>query len=327
MDEFAKPDLTQKEERIRKKIQSMIEYCEYDQSYEGGWMWGERTELYDILSQHDITDESKWKILGHLACPACGNTSFELSSDIGVKSQFDKDVDAHYTKVDKAFRDKVNEFLAVLEKHPMLALNHSLGKRILREIKSKKLPITEVHDEFHRVRIVETAQVFKEKDLYTPPTGKPSEGRFNHAGQSHLYLANAKDAAVKEIAPHKKSFLYWHQIFKITKPIGNILDLTFDWQALTPSTEALLLALHLGGTITKNDRNTKNWKPDYFITRFIMDCAIMAGYKGIKYNSAKGQYKFNLVLFKPNKRIIKALQTPTVEVFRTKKEDWDILDD
>ena len=59
MDEYEKPELTAKEDRIRKKIQSLIEYCLYCQPYDDGeavWIHGKQTELYDLLDEYDISD-------------------------------------------------------------------------------------------------------------------------------------------------------------------------------------------------------------------------------------------------------------------------------
>lgn len=40
---------------------------------------------------------------------------------------------------------------------------------------------------------------------------------FNHAGQSHLYLANNKETAIREISEGHNSLLLWYQEFDVEK--------------------------------------------------------------------------------------------------------------
>jgi hypothetical protein len=114
------------------------------------------------------------------------------------------------------------------------------------------------------------------------------------------------------------------------KPIHNILDLSYDWSNITPSTSTLLLALNVKRSIGRTDRNIDNWKPDYFLTRFIMDCAKSSGYNGIKYNSTKDLFAHNIVLFHARKAQVIAMGNPQIEIFMDKddKEKFqsDLLD-
>ena len=111
-----------------------------------------------------------------------------------------------------------------------------------------------------------------------------------------------------------------HQEFEILEAVDNILDLSFDWSNLTPSTSLLLLSLKVKDSISRSDRNKELWKPDYFLTRYIMDCAKELGYNGIKYNSIKDRIEFNLVLFYRDKIKIKAIGKPKIEIFMSEDE-------
>lgn len=333
MDEFNLPELTKKEERLKNKVQSKIEYCLYCQPYDEGeavWIYGDRIDLYDLMDDCKVPEESKERIAKHLYCPYCTHSNFTLGLEVGVKTKFEKEVDAHMDEVYGLYGGEVRELESLLEQYPLLAYQNSLAKRIHKEINQRKLPVTSINGRFFRARKVESSEVISSRKMYNPPVGKPSEGRFNHAGQSHLYLANEKATAIKEVINDEHAVLVWTQEFEISQSVDHILDLSFDWGMLTPSTSTLLLSLKVYNTIGRNDRNKENWKPDYFLTRYIMDCAKQAGYNGIKYNSTKDEYNFDLVLFYPEKVKIKAVGKPSIEIFLNKQEEdrftSDLLD-
>lgn len=323
MDEFDKPELTAKEEKYREKVQSLVEYCLYCQPYDDGeavWILGERTELDDLLFDCDVPEKYWDKVIANLHCPYCGNSDFSLGLDVGVKTKFDKEVDKHMDEVYGLYGGEVRELESLLEQFPLLAYQDELAQRIYKEIKERKLPVTTATGKFYRARKVESSEVISSRKMYNPPLGKPTEGRFNHAGQSHLYLANDKKTAIKEVITDEHAVLVWCQEFEIKETVSDILDLSFDWDMLTPSTSTLLLSLKIYNTIGRTDRNKENWKPDYFLTRYIMDCAKSVGYNGIKYNSAKNSYSYDLVLFYPEKIKIEPIGNPSVEIFLNKEE-------
>ena len=320
---FEKPQLTAKEKTYVKKIQSKIEYCAYCQPYDEGevvWIHGDKIDLNDLMGDCRIPERSKEKVARHLYCPSCGNSDFDLFLDVGIQSRFDKEVEKHMAEVYSLYGGEVRELEELLEQYPLLAYRDKLAKRIYKEIKGGKLPIATVEGKFYRARKVESSEVVTSQGMYNPPIGKPTEGRFNHAGQSHLYLASDKITAIKEVIAEEHSVLVWYQEFEIKEPVGNILNLSFDWENLTPSTSTLLLSLKVYGTIERTDRNKENWKPDYYLTRYIMDCAKSVGYKGIKYNSVKESYSYDLVLFYPKDIRIETLGNPRIEIFLNKDE-------
>lgn len=323
MDGLEKSVLTKKQERYRKKVQSMFEYCLYCQPYDEGdavWVFGERTSLDDLFYDCNIPEEHWDIIMDHLVCPDCGNSSFSLGLDVGVPTKFEKDVDKHMDEAYQLYGRDVREFEIFLESYPLLAYQNKLAKRIYKEIQERKLPITSIKGNFFRARRVESSEVISSKKMYNPPLGKPDEGRFNHSGQSHLYLANDKKTAIREVTSEEHSLLVWYQKFEISDEINDILDLSFDWFRLTPSTSTLLLSLKVHNSIGRTDRNKNNWKPDYYLTRYIMDCAKNLGFNGIKYNSTKEIYDFDVVLFYPEKIQIKAIGNPSIEIFLNKLE-------
>lgn len=323
MDGLEKPELTLKEEKYRKKVQSKIENCIDCQPFDEGepvWIFGERTELDELLYDLKVPEKYWDNVISHLSCPYCGNAHFYNGIDIGIKTRFDKDVEKHMDEVYALYGTELQNFEELLEKYPLLAYSNKFAKRIYRELKERKLPTEQVIGEYYRARKVESSEVLNKDRMYNPPTGKPHEGRFNHAGQSHLYLSNDKATAIKEIVSDEHSLLVWCQKFEIIESVENVLDLSFNWSNLTPSTSTLLLSLKVFNSIGRSDRNKELFKPDYYLTRYIMDCAKEQGYNGIKYNSIKDTREYDVVLFYPDKLKIVAIGDPRIEIFMNKED-------
>ncbi|MGB0891953.1 MAG: RES family NAD+ phosphorylase [Flavobacteriaceae bacterium] len=326
-EEFA-PELTKKEEGYRKKVQSKINYCSYCQPYDGGefvWIFGDQIELDELMDSLNIDEKHRENIYWHLGCPNCGNSEFDACSLVGLKTKFEIEIENHIDKALKLFGKKIKKFNEELELAPFLAYKNSFGKQIYKEIKDNTLPIISAGGVYFRSRSVTSSEVFDAERMKNAPLGKPLDGRFNHSGQSHLYLANDKETAIREVASNDKPFLVWIQKFLIKKTVDKILDLSFDWDFLTPSTSILLLSMKLTNSLIRSDRNNENWKPDYYLTRYIMDCAKELGYNGIKYNSAKEYRSYNLVLFYPESIDIVLEEKPKIEIFDNKNQFDNVI--
>lgn len=318
-----KPNLNTIEERIRHKIQNQIKYCDYDQPYDGGdvvWIYGDKTDLYDMFADFELPEKSQDKIIAHLSCPSCGNSSFELASNIGLETLYEREINSHVSKAGKVFKNEIKDFEDFIQEYPLLASQHKVGRKILKEIDKKTLPVVKIKGTFFRARGAESSKIVDSNEMFAAPKGKSFEGRFNHSGQSHLYLASSKNTAISEIVQQKPSMLVWYQKFKLEKEVNNILDLTFDWSNLETSTSIMLISLHYDNSLSRSERNLENWRPDYFLTRYIMDCAKKCGYNGIKYNSAVDSIGYNVVLYDPDISTIKPIGNPAIKIFMYKDE-------
>ena len=306
------PDLSVKEELYRSKIQSKIYYCLNCQPFDGGeafWIQGDRISVNELFEKSRIPEKYWENILPHLYCPNCGTSYFDIWSDVGMRTKYEKELSDHESKAKKIYGKHVVRLEEHLQNYPMLAYQNKFAQKIYKEIRDKNLPTATAQGIYYRARKASNSKILSIAQMLNAPLGKSHEGRFNHSGQSHLYLAREKRTALIEVS--KGNNLVWCQKINIKNEIDNILDLTFDWTDITPSTSALLLSLNINNTIKRNDRNKENWKPDYCITRFLMDCAKSLGYNGIKYESAKDS-SFNLVLFYPNKIKISSRATPSI---------------
>jgi RES domain-containing protein len=234
-------------------------------------------------------------------------------------SKFELDAEAHLDHLHALYGNSLQTFEKQLEKYPLLAFREEFANRIYQEIEDRKSPVTRIKGIFYRARIAESSEVVSSRMMDRPPLGKPSEGRFNHSGQSHLYLSNERMTAIKEVAADLGANLVWCQKFQVTA-VDEVLDLSFDWDNLSLSASNLVVSLIAYDTLNRRDRNKENWKPDYYLTRYIMDCTKALGYQGIKYNSAKDRSSSNVVLFYPNKIKKKVIGDPSIEIFSSEDE-------
>jgi hypothetical protein len=306
------PDLSKKEETYRSKIQSKIYYCLNCQAFDGGeaiWVQGDQISLEELFDKCRIPERYRNHILPHLYCSNCGTSHFDMWADVGMQTQYEKELSAHERNAKKLYGKHVVSLDEHLQKFPMLAFQNNFARRIFREIRDRKLPTTTAQGVYYRARKANNSKLLSPSQMLHAPLGRPTEGRFNHSGQSHLYLAREKTTALVEVSDGN-SLVWCHKIY-VPNEVEDILDLTFDWMDMSPLTSALLLCLNINNTIKRHDRNKQHWKPDYCITRFIMDCAKSCGYKGIKYESAKDSSE-NVVLFYPDEIKLKSRSKPSI---------------
>lgn len=327
--EFYTPELTKKEENFRQKIQSEIVACYNCQPYDSGepvWIHGEQTEIEDLFYKFNV-DEKYWdNIVSHLVCQECG-TQITLGCDVAVKTKYETQLDKFIKESKKSFLNKIESFLQFLKGSPLLGYKHSVGKTIYKELQLNNFPVTKLslNENFYRARKVSNHDILESAEMLNAPVGKSTEGRFNHSGQSHLYLAETKETAIKEVVQNLRNCLVWVQEFKLCSDVDNILDLTFDITNISLNDNPLFLSLSLANVLEETKNNNEFWRPDYFITRYIMDCAKELGYSGIKYNSTRSFFDYNVVLFYPESFIIENIGNPLIEIF--KETDREIFDD
>ncbi len=326
MDEKYLETLTKKEEEYLNKIQKEILFCSNDQPHEGSdvhWMWGKEIEIDDLLYNYNVPEKSLERILPHLKCQGCGHDSFQWGDSVGIKTKYDIDLDNLYSESDRKFLKSFQKLEETLIKTPALGYKNPLGKRIAKELEKGTLTTTTISGTFHRARKHEDGKKkFTSNEMFLPEVGICGEGRYNHNGQPHLYLSNNTYTAYSEASQFLKSgYNIYTQQYEINNSIDKILDLSHDLYELSLSTPLILVSLY--NFIEKKDRKKGNYMPDYYLSRFIADCAKAAGYNGIKYVSALHYNGYNVVLFNRYEDVI-ALGEPELYVPRT--FDSDLID-
>lgn len=276
--------------------------------------------MVDLFYEFNVPEEQWESIASYLKCLNCGSEFFEVWSDVGVKSKFDITLDKYIDQTIKKYGPAIKEFDNLLEKVPSLAYSHKFGRKIFNELEKLNFPVSSVSGTFYRAREAKSSEILSKEKMLNPPTGKSQEGRYNHSGQSHLYLSSDFETAIEEVIGVDEDKIAWILDVDVEK-VDNILDLCFDWTMISPETCPIFLTLCTQNIISRSDRNNGLWKPDYFMTRYIADCAKHLNYNGIKYNSTKKPNIENVVLFYPENCFIKAKSEPKIHLYKIKEQN------
>jgi len=308
-----KQNVMTKIERYRKKLQSEIAYCVMCQPFESGsyiWILGDEIELTVLLQELDIPEEVWDEVLEGIVCQNCGH-SVELSDTVGTKPEEEQELEELYDRLKRVLSPKLDEFQSHLEKWPYLGLKHPIGKKILKQIMD--FPIMTIRNGvWYRARSPKSGCNMNVAELLPPDPAKDviPEGRYNHFGQQVFYLAASAEAAALETSIDGQAGIAWTLGFRI-KLAERILDL--EPEAGFPDTSLGLLPFGLtyGGHLDLKVMRDKGWKPEYFVPRFIADCARMSGLNGIKFKGTRSWHS-NLVLFSWNDSSVEAIGEPRI---------------
>ncbi len=314
------------DEKLKEYIdqaQAEIAYCLNCQARDSGdWVWvlGEQMEMSDFLGHHIGIPEEYWEdVAESLACPNCG-TDLSMEYDIGLPTPVERAVKAKWDEWDKKYESKFNEFYAFIEKYPYLGSQHNLGKEILKKITS--LPVCSIHGQlWYRARRLQSGKLMETAEMYPPhaDTIEISEGRFNHFGQRVFYLSESAEGAIKETLADDER-VGWIQRFIVTA--DNILDFSEDSQENSSDLDLLAFGLIHARILEKKTPRSKGWKPEYFVPRYIADCARSEGVRGVKFKSTR-HYRSNIVLFEWSDNDIVSIETPYLLSLNKSIEDAD----
>jgi RES domain-containing protein len=325
------PQLNKTAEKYREKAQQKLKYCITCQPYDGGdyiWIIGTETTVDEIFEDVSVPEKYREDIAANLVCPNCGKSGFEQYEVAGTEDADDIERERQLNLIGK-FANKLKSLQLHLEAYPSLALTHPMGKKIRKEIfENREKSITITVQQWSRARLVKHSKVFEQSDMMAPGVGLSSGGRFHHQGQSVLYLAENDSLAMYETLdkPEEPS-LIWVQKYNQKNIIEGILDLRYEWGMVEHIESDVLQALLASRFIfEKVEDRTSNWRPQYFLTNFIADCAREAGFKGILYSSSRTNGN-NLVLFDPNHPSVEPFENPQVFIHNPAKELFNDLED
>jgi len=300
-------------ERYRKKLQNEIAYCVMCQPFESGsyiWILGDKIELTLLLQELDIPEEVWDEVLEEVVCQNCGH-SVELSDIVGTKPEEEEKLEELYDRLEKVLGPKLDDFQSHLEQWPYLGLKHPIGKKILKQIKD--FPIVSIRNEvWYRARAPKSGCNMNVAELLPPDPAKVviPEGRYNHFGQQAFYLSASAEAAALETLIDDKEGIAWTLDFRI-KFVKQVLDLKSQVGFPNTSLGLLPFGLIYGGNLEHKVMRDRGWKPEYFVPRFISDCARMSGLNGIKFMSTKS-WQSNLVLFSWSNSSVEVVGSPRI---------------
>jgi hypothetical protein len=190
---------------------------------------------------------------------------------------------------------QLSQFKEFIYTYPLLAHKHEVGDMIYQYIKkhfdSNDYEILTVGSTLYRGRLRKRDQTtFDKNELWNPPIGKSSHGRYNMIGVSVLYCSSAKEGIPYEINPQLNDIIDIATIR--TKEDMSIVNLDKLFNGLETY-------------FSQKVSESKALKETYILTSFISDCCREVGFNGIKYFGLGNDQYINYALsnFEQNKDI------------------------
>lgn len=259
------------------------------------WAVGDESSLEDVFENYEVPEKFRDELAAELSCPGCGS-NFERWQDVGLEPESAKTARRRWEEW-ADLRPRLEEFGTHLEHFPYLGLAHEVGRAIFESVPT--FPSTVVGNRvWYRARPIKSGKRLVEAEMGPPPAEKVwSEGRFNHFGQRVFYLASSPVGALMETLDVRNGErLGWVQEFRVD-PDFRVLNLETDhWAAEDERLPLLALGLINEHLPSLQPNYSLPWRPEYFVPRFIADCARQHGFRGVLYQASK-HYGSNLVLF------------------------------
>lgn len=309
-------------EGFARDVESLMSDCALAQPYdEGEVVWlNSHSSLNDVMIDADVPEECREEVAELVSCPYCGD-HHDIWDEVGVKSQGELRYEALMNEWFAKDANQLDEFYGFLTKYPYLGAAHDFGKKLRDGIAT--FPSTTLTDQvFYRARRITSGKPYTLADFMPPDPAKHSvgEGRYNHAGQSVMYMADGKDGAAIECVADAEDRA-WVHAFRI-RQVDKILDLSDEEAWANEDMPALACGLMHTGAVREFSDRTSSWKPEYFVPRFIADCARENGFNGILFKSVRHSQS-NLVLFTYDATNIIAEGNPEIiQIADWKRTDW-----
>ncbi|MDY8046828.1 RES domain-containing protein [Paenibacillus polymyxa] len=264
------------------------------------------TYINELLSDYDLPEAFYKDVADLLVCQECGYGSEQYSHEEPGKNKFHLwegkiyyesvvnrfwgwDVIKFANKYDILINEGELEGLKKdLYKNSMLALSNETGAKLYSAIKEniqeENFIVLSKGEQIYRGRVrYKDEREFQEQEMWSPPSGVASHGRYNTIGKSVLYCSNMKDALPYELHPTNA------QVIDIVTLQASRDMRLFDMDAAFEDFE--------GFTAIQNSEG-KVLKGEYLLTNFIGSCCEHVGYDGIRYsgvgNSKLGYYNYAL---------------------------------
>ncbi|WP_394542158.1 hypothetical protein [Priestia aryabhattai] len=271
----------------------------------GRKLYSEGKNVHEFLKEHFVTSDCTSHIIPFLNCNCCGygynsdskgwdkgsfDSRFAIYTENEVNSFLEIDMEEWSGFAEKyqiyIKRFELTNFLSFLKKSPMLALNHLVGKKLYELLSAmyKSMDYITLNNEIlYRGRTRNMgSKVYKPQEMWNPPFGVSSHGRYNIVGTSVLYLTDNQNFIPYELHYTTSQELDVATIEVIT-PI-KVLDLSY-------------LIGDFGKFLSQNPQSGNIMKLEYLLTNFISECCKDIGFHGIKYKGVKeGDYNNYAIL-------------------------------
>ena len=203
--------------------------------------------------------------------------------------------------ISRQTKNEIDRFYTFLSKYPYLGAEHETGRKISAAIAHYDKLISLENVILYRARNISSDKQFAQSDMTAPNPMKHTiyEGRYNHFGQSHLYMSYSEETAQLESCKSVNA-VCWIQQIRINR-LERVLDLNrLPSDSSQNESELLIEGLLINRTLTKKAQKNRSWKPQYFVTRFIADLCKMNSISAIIYPSSQSADS-NIVIFEPDK--------------------------
>jgi RES domain-containing protein len=261
-----------------------IAECQYCNS---GQIWyeyghGDSMNLKDIgelLDDYGVPEDLYDDVLRELRCSNCqsrfGGTDEPYVTARDLHNWYG-DLEDVLVRTFGLERWDTRAFVNWLIKYPMLGLSHDIGQKIHNTIRAKTIPgfmqlsPGQVLYRARRRDVSETPQRFEESQMWAPPLGKASHGRFNPIGVPVLYLADSPKTCVAEIGGDEESAVDMAEFV--------LLEAATVWDLRKTDLLEFVSAL---SQVEKADPG------DYAFSNFLSQCCSAADVSAIVYASVK----------------------------------------
>lgn len=203
-------------ENFARIVEALLYDCAACQPFDEGepvWL-NSHMSLNDVMGDADIPEECREEVAELVRCPCCGD-SHDLWDEVGVRSEGELRYESLMEEWFEKHSYRLHEFHTFLERYPYLGATHEFGKDLREGVGS--FPSKTLKNEvFYRARRIDSGRTYTFEDFMPPDPAKFSvgEGRYNHAGQSVMYLADDKEGAAIECVREEETRA-WVQAFRV----------------------------------------------------------------------------------------------------------------
>lgn len=288
------------QEYLNKHIAQCGDCADYYQGDGQFSIEGKATDVSWLGLELGLPDGRSEQLIANARCDGCGNSISDMW-EVFVRPTHEVEFRAAVDRAITKHRPRIDEFREFLTKHPFLGAQEKTGRLLTRAI--ARVGHGTVGGNWFRCIRERDGSPPTQEDFRAPLEDQAwpiSEGRFNHTGQAHWYLADRDRTAIEEVLDLGGGVV-WTQEFKI-QPCVKVLDVSTSIEGDSSPAEIqkieVALALVMMGALDRYVNRKKAWKPGYLVPRFVMDAAKLAGFEGILYRSARAFEGQNLVLFR-----------------------------
>ncbi|MGG1660970.1 hypothetical protein [Brevibacillus sp. NRS-1366] len=308
---------------IGEEISRYVDYCSHcdiikelnqvnvvSLNHFGEMVYSEGEDITDFLKRHFVPYDYIENVIPFISCKCCGFgfDNINESWSIGRFDQSDKiftseDISS-YLDIDMEdwhnFAEQYHvylhsfellDFLTYLQKTPMFAIKHSVGEKIFELFKS--MYDAGDYRVLHNVNLYRGrkrnigSKKYEPEEMWNPPFGVSSHGRYNIVGTSVLYLTSKK-----KYIPDEVNYSHGEKLDIATVRIKNPLKI-------------LDLSNLLGGFgrfLSQPADNRNILKLEYLLTNYISECCKIIGFHGVQYKGVKeGNYdNYAIINFSKN---------------------------